>query len=290
MVRSATTNTIISYHPHSEPQMASSKRLQYLVQRAGETLYWSKIFANATDPTLYFLVILWYIFSAWDDVFEELYRGFNMLENRVLMASDINHTRQLHSFRAYVLYYEQLLKDFRRSVVFVKSTPNPAMDAESITDQERCSSVDFIAREADKLLSEIDRLEEQNRTQFDQLTNVMGRTFSVHNIGASRSRQVVVATMGHSAAKKQISYLAMVFLPASYIATVFGMNVVEINPNAHESLAHFAEASIALILLTAWLVIALRKDNSLHPEGCHIARRLAWPVFFIYERITRNKI
>ncbi|KAF8841997.1 hypothetical protein BDN67DRAFT_431054 [Paxillus ammoniavirescens] len=291
MVRTTTTNTIISYHPHSELQRASSKRLHSLVQRTGDSVYWSKIFAKSRDATFFFLAILWYALYAWDEAFEILYQYINTLESRVLTTNNLNHTRELHKLQAHLLYYQQLLQDFRKSVVFVHHTPNPAMDAKFVTDQERKTTMDLMKKEADNLTSEIDRLEGQRETQSARLKNVMGLAFSTVNIEDSRAMQgLTIATMRDSAAMKQISYLTMVFLPASFIASVFGMNVVEINPNTHATMTQYAETTIALTLLTAWLVMALHKHSSLHPEESHFVRRLAWPIFFIYERVFKELV
>ncbi|KAH7882413.1 hypothetical protein F5I97DRAFT_1987033 [Phlebopus sp. FC_14] len=284
MVRTVESNTIISYHPNADLQRTSAKRLQSLVQRTGDSVYWSKIFAKSKDPTFLFLAILWYALYAWDEAFEVLYAHINNLESSVLTTNDIYLTRELHKLQAHLLYYQQLLQDFRKSVVFVQSTPNPAMDAESITTQERKDSTDLMKKEANNLLSEIDRLEGQRSMLSDRLKNVMGLAFATVNIDDSRAMQrLTEATMRDSAAMKQISYLTMVFLPASFIASVFGMNVVEINPDSNENLAHYAEATVALTLLTAWLVVGLQTHSSFYPTGSNIWRRLAWPIFFIYE-------
>ncbi|KIJ63179.1 hypothetical protein HYDPIDRAFT_113782 [Hydnomerulius pinastri MD-312] len=282
MVRTSTTSTIISYHPSSELQRTSAKRLQSLVQRTGDSVYWSKIFAKSKDPTFVFLAILWYALYAWDEAFEVLYKHINTLESRVLTTNDINLTRELHKLQAHLLYYQQLLHDFRKAVVFVKTTPNPAMEAPSITPQERMDSTDLMAKEADNLLSEIDRLDGQRLMQSDRLKNVMALAFATVNIDDSKAMQrLTEATMRDSAAMKQISYLTMVFLPASFIASVFGMNVMEINPGTKENLSHYAEATVALTLLTAWLVIALQTHSSFYPPGSNIWRRLVWPAFMI---------
>ena len=79
MYRTSTTSTIISYHPSSELQRTSAKRLQSLVQRTGDSVYWSKIFDRSKDPTFLFLAILWYALYAWDEAFEVLYRYINAL-------------------------------------------------------------------------------------------------------------------------------------------------------------------------------------------------------------------
>ena len=57
------------------------------------------------------------------------------------------------------------------------------------------------------------------------------------------------------------------------------MNVAEINPGAtKENLAHFAVATIVLMIFTAW-VIALQLHSSFWPPGSGVFRRLVWPVF-----------
>ena len=77
MIRSTTTSTIISYH-HSS-QGTSAKRLLSLVQRTGDSVYWSKIFKRSKDATFHLLAGLWYTLYAWDEAFEVLYRYINAL-------------------------------------------------------------------------------------------------------------------------------------------------------------------------------------------------------------------
>ncbi|KAI6045276.1 cora-like Mg2+ transporter protein-domain-containing protein [Pisolithus marmoratus] len=254
MVRKKDSSTIISYHPVSHTGETPAKRLQSLVQRTGDSVYWSKLFKRSKDPTFVFLAILWYALYAWDEAFEE---------SQVLGTNDINLTRELHKMQAYLLHCQQLLQDFHKSVEFVKNTPNPAMDEE----EDKDFSAQLLAREVDNLLSEIGRLEGQRTILSDRLKNVMRLAFATVNIEDSR-------------AMKRVSYLTMIFLPASLIASVFGMNVAEINPGTYENLSHYAEATIALTALTVWLVIAMQTESSFWPKGSGWRRRLAWPIFF----------
>ncbi|KIJ14535.1 hypothetical protein PAXINDRAFT_12635 [Paxillus involutus ATCC 200175] len=212
----ATRPTRYPYGPHDDDeydhlippplrvQRASSKRLHSLLQRTGDSVYWSKIFAKSRDPTFFFLAILWYALYAWDEAFEVLYEYINMLESRVLTTNTLNHTRELHKLQAHLYYYQQLLQDFRKSVAFVHHTPNPAMDAKFVTDQERKTTKDLMEKEVDNLTSEIDRLEGQRTTQTARLKNVMNLAFSTVNIEDSRAMQgLTVASMRDSAAMKQ---------------------------------------------------------------------------------------
>ncbi|KAG6331536.1 hypothetical protein ID866_7556 [Astraeus odoratus] len=284
MVRSRGTSTIISYHPISSAHRTSAKRLRSLVQRTGDSVYWSKIFARSKDPTFLFLAILWYALYEWDQAFEVLYKHISHLEADVLRTNDINLTRELHKVEAHLLYYKQLLQDFKKSVHFVRDTPNPAMEGmEGMDDSE-----ELMKAEAGNLDSEIERLEGQRQMQSDRLQNVMRLAFATVNIEDSRAMQrLTEASMRDSAAMKQISYLTMVFLPASLMASVFGMNVMEINPGTKENLAHFAVATVALTIITAWLVIALQLHSSFWPPGSGLLRRLAWPIFYGAERIRQ---
>ena len=83
MIRKTTTSTILSRHP-SESQRTSAKRLQSLVKRTGDSVYWSNIFKRSKDPTFLFLAILWYALYAWDEAFEVLFRYINTLVSRRL--------------------------------------------------------------------------------------------------------------------------------------------------------------------------------------------------------------
>ncbi|KAH7890287.1 hypothetical protein F5I97DRAFT_7352 [Phlebopus sp. FC_14] len=291
MVRNTKSSTIISYHPSSSLRRTSAKRLHSLIRRTGESVYWSKIFASSRDPTFLFLCFLWYALYAWDEAFEVLYAHINWLESRVLSTNDIHLTRELHILQAHLLHYQSLLQDFRKSVVFVQTTPNPAMGDPSVTDAERQTSADLLQKETGNLLSEIDRLEGQRNMQSNRLKNVMDLAFATVNIDDSRHmKRLTQATVRDSAAMKQISYLTMVFLPASLIAGVFGMNVKEINQGTNETLAHYIEATLALMLFTAWLVIALQTHSNFHPKGCSVWRRVGWPIFYASERIAAKKM
>ena len=85
----------------------------------------------------------------------------------------MNHTRELHKLQAHLLYYQQLLRDFRKSVEFVRDTPNPAMHDDSITKLERESSQKLLTQESENLLGEIERLDRQRKIQSDRLQNAM---------------------------------------------------------------------------------------------------------------------
>ncbi|KAI9568117.1 hypothetical protein HD554DRAFT_2022923, partial [Boletus coccyginus] len=287
MYRTPTTSTIISYHPTSELQRTSAKRLQSLAQRTGDSVYWSKIFATSKDPTFFFLAILWYALYEWDEAFEVLYRYINTLESEVLKDNNLSLTRELHKLQAHLLYYQQLLRDFRVSVEFVRDTPNPAMSVLASTPEERGASADLLRKESNNLISEIDRLTGQRLMLSERLQNIIHLAFASVNIeDAKATQELAKTTMVDSAAMKQISYLTMIFLPASFLANVFSMNVREMNQGTTETLARYVEVTIGLTVLTSWLAIALQKESTFHVQNSNNWERVLWPVFYAYNVIS----
>ena len=95
-----------------------------------------------------------------------------MQESDVLKDNDIQLTRELHKLQAHLLYYQQLLRDFKVSVEFVRDTPNPAMSVLANT-LERNESAELLRKEAGNLTSEIDRLSGQRQMLSDRLQNVI---------------------------------------------------------------------------------------------------------------------
>lgn len=91
----------------------------------------------------------------------------------ILSSENIRETRDLHILQAHLLYYRTLLDDFRKSVLFVQETTNPAMQDPSVTDKERTESEKIMKKETEYLLSEIERLESQRTMQVMRLKNVI---------------------------------------------------------------------------------------------------------------------
>src|SRR6267154_1063732 len=160
----------------------------------------------------------------------------------------ISLTQELHILEAHLLHYHSLLHAFELSVSFIENTPNPAMESSEFSDEERQSSKDLMKKECGNLLSEINRLEKRRMMLSDRLKNAMQLAFSTVNIEDSRQmRTLTQATVRDSAAMKQvfffsqtnathqilingsseISYLTMVFLPASLTAVSIEVFCVE---------------------------------------------------------------
>jgi hypothetical protein len=109
------------------------------------------------------------------------------------------------------------------------------MESEDL--EQREASHELMKKESENLLSEIERLEKRREMLSSRLKNAMDLAFATVNIEDSRqTRALTEATVRDSAAMKQvpflharlphqvltsctqISYLTMVFLPASFIA------------------------------------------------------------------------
>jgi len=204
---------------------------------------------------------------AWDEALETLYKHFCWLESRVIITNDTELTYELHVIRAHLLHYTSLLEDFRKSVTFVRDVHNPAMDCDTISDTTRASDKALLIKESDNLLSEIHRLEMSRKMLDDRVQNVMHLVFASVNIGDSK-------------AMKRLSYLTMIFLPASFVAGVFGMNVKELNDGTYGTLAHYFEATFPLTLATMWVVIAFQSRYVLSDPNASMWRKLLWPIAF----------
>jgi len=79
---------------------------------------------------------------------------------------------------------------------------------------------------------------------------------------------------------KQIAYLTMVFLPASFVAGVFGMNVQELVPETNGTIPHYIEAALPFLLLTVWIIIAFQ-SRYIFPAHVTFWIRLGWPFLLL---------
>ncbi|KAG2036843.1 cora-like Mg2+ transporter protein-domain-containing protein [Suillus americanus] len=265
MVRDVKENTIISYHPESTGHRTSAKHLHSLIQLVGESVYWQNIFGSSKDPTFLLLAILWYALYAWDESLDLLYRYVSELELHVLHLDNISLTHDLHVLEARLLHYQSLLHGFEVSVKFIETTPNPAMES----DKGRSDSDALMKKECNNLLSEIDRLERRRTMLSSRLKNAMELAFAIVNTEDSRRMQ-------------RFSYLTLVFLPASFIASIFTMNVEEIN-NGTQTLGHYVVATVSLTLLTIYIVVMLQRQNWVHRRQATFLQRALWPIHLLWK-------
>ncbi|KAJ8522411.1 hypothetical protein ONZ45_g1008 [Pleurotus djamor] len=281
------TNTM--HGPHAQGESMPSKEMgtsaQFLARRirlAGQSVYWQSLYANSPDPSFILITYLWHALYAWDEALETLYQYVCWLETRVIKTSEMALTRELHIIRAHHLHYSSLLKDFAKSVRFVLDTPNPVMDADNITEEVKKQSRQWLERECNNLLSEIERLQKGRKMQDQRLKNVMNLVFSSVNINDSkRMQRLTEAAVKDSAAMKQIAYLTMVFLPASFLATVFGMNVHEITDGGRQSVPRYIAGAVTLTIVTIWVIMAFQSaEFHEDPQSATVTQRLLWPYFW----------
>ncbi|KAJ7489584.1 hypothetical protein FB451DRAFT_693768 [Mycena latifolia] len=290
MVRSPELSTIISYHPPHTHRTTTAYGLRTRLLAAGQSVYWNKIFAStiSSDPTFVLLALLWYPIYAFDESLEALYLHICWLETRVMTTTDMTLTQQLHVVRAHLLHYASLLEDFRKTVVFVAQTLNPVL--ENASDIHSAETIAFVTelmrRESTNLLDEIARLKQNRSMQDSRLKNVMNLAFSSVNLEDSRRMQKLTeAAVRDSAAMKQISYLTMVFLPASFAAAVFGMNVKELTSNTNGTIPHYLALALPLTAVTIWIIMAFQYRNKdpnklIHDDDRETSMwsKLKWPL------------
>ena len=89
----------------------------------------------------------------------------------MITTAEMPLTQELHVIRAHHLHYLSLLEHYTKHVLFIKNTPNPAMD--SLPEAERKTSEKLLNRECDNLLNEIQRLVSELSMQEKRLKNVM---------------------------------------------------------------------------------------------------------------------
>ncbi|KAJ7757026.1 hypothetical protein B0H16DRAFT_1662496 [Mycena metata] len=253
LIRGVDGNTIISYH-NADVDTTSATYLHERIRFAGQSVYWQSIFQKSPDPTFVLLTFLWHALYAWDESLELLYSHICYIEAQVINTSDLLLTRELHIIRAHHLHYSALLEDFRKA-------------------EERAFSRGLLERECKNLLSEISRLELGRSMQDKRLKNVMNLVFS---------SQLTEAAM------KQIAYLSMVFLPASFVAAIFGMNIRELSKDTRGSLAHYFATALPLTVLTVWVVMTFQSHHLLGKDTT-LWMRLFWPVSIARQMIRRRR-
>jgi len=265
MVRDVSGSTIISYHHDLDGCTTSVEDLFTRLKLVGRSVYWQLIVRKSKDPTFVFLAILWSALYAWDASLEALYVQFSWLESRVITTNDVAITYELHVMRAHLLHYTSLLRDFRTSVEFVRDVTNPAMESDDVDEETRVHDSAELNKECANLLSEIDRLEMHRKTLDDRVKNVQALVYTSVNIEDSK-------------AMKRLSYITMIFLPASFVANAFGMNVTELNPGGYTTLARFFEAALPLTFFTIWIVVAFQSRFILRDDRGGMWKKLLWPI------------
>ncbi|KAF8236165.1 hypothetical protein L208DRAFT_1391284 [Tricholoma matsutake] len=286
LIRHIDGSTILSFHPDIDHPVTDAKYMHKRIRFAGQSVYWQKIFRESPDPTFLLLTFMWHAMYAWDEAFEDLYAHICQLETSVISTSNTVLTQELHLIRAHQLHFGSLLDDFRKSVEFVRTTRNPAM--ESLLEEKRELSEQLMDRECDNLLEEIERLDMSRQMQDKRLLNVMNLVFSSINIEDSRrNAQMTEVAVKDSAAMRQIAFVSMVYLPASFVAGVFGMNVREIVPNTTGTLGHYVATALSFTAASVWIILAIQSKH-IFGEDITLWQRLGWPLMLVRKFISKK--
>jgi cytidylate kinase len=109
-------------------------------------------------------------------------------------------THELRILQAHLLHYQSLLHNFKISVTFIEETPNPAMESEVFTQEQRVTSKELMKKECKNLLSQIDLLERRREMLTNRLKNVLDLAFEIVNTEGSRQTRILTeATIRDSA-------------------------------------------------------------------------------------------
>lgn len=253
---------------------------------SGRSAYWQKMISATSDPTFLLLTFLWHALYAWDEALENLYSHICSLEMAIIgEATQTSLVDELHILRAHQLHYSSLLESFKETVEFIRETPYPALQA--VNTEERTMSELMMERECKLLLNEISRLNRSQKMQGKRLKNAINLVFSHIAIVDSRKTSVMTeVSVRDSSAMKQIAYLIMVFLPATFVATVFGMNVQEISPNTLGTLSQYFATALPITPVTIWIIIAVQ-SRYLFPRNYTFLARFGWPVLLVLRWLGR---
>ncbi|XP_006455268.1 hypothetical protein AGABI2DRAFT_180409 [Agaricus bisporus var. bisporus H97] len=248
-----------------------------------QSVYWQKMLQESNDPTLVLLIYLWHAMYSWDQALEHLYSHIRHLESNV----NLEIAQSLHVVRAHQLFYASLLDDFRERVEFIRHHKNPATTSDPAEIQKGYLSKHFLERECDNLKLEITRLNRDLIMQEQRLKNIMKLVFSDVNIKDSKQlKEMTEAAVRDSTAMKQIAYLTMAFLPATFVAGIFGMNTKEVNPEATGTLPYYVAFAVPLTLITIWIIIAFQSRYLLLEKPFVV--RLGWPYYLMKKWWSRK--
>ncbi|KAF8199527.1 hypothetical protein BJ912DRAFT_921939 [Pholiota molesta] len=233
MIRDKNGSTIISYHPTKEWKSTSAVYLRTRVGHAGTSVYWQSLFRRSDDPTMILLCMLWYAMYAWDEALENLYVHICWLS-------------------------------FRKTVLFVRTTSNPAM--EDHPDLDECTKI--MDRECDTLISEIDRLEMFRGMQEMRIENMINLAFASVNFEDSR----------HTQRLRKLLF--------AMVQSLFGMNVTIFQDGSHATLGQYLAVAAPLTAITIWIMVGLRWQVSQENEK-PLLYQLSWPIHYSQQMTKR---
>ncbi|KAH7106495.1 hypothetical protein BKA62DRAFT_687314 [Auriculariales sp. MPI-PUGE-AT-0066] len=272
LIRHPDGATLISLHPDSDFWLTTSAQDMFRrVQMAGRGVYWGRLWKNTEDSTFMLLIMLWHALYAWDEAMDALFDSILYEEKRAMDKNDVAElevTHELHNIRSALLLYNGLLKDFEHSIEFIRDHPNPALERAS-GELKAAKSRELLQRECHYLLTECKRLQGTKDMCSERVANAFDlifRTLTLRDTVASQMQAWVT---------QQITYLTTVFLPPTFIATIFGMNLDKITEGGKGTLTEYLAIILPLIAGTLWLMLALQRHQQ-EPERSFLVH-LLWP-------------
>ncbi|KAF4603240.1 hypothetical protein EYR38_003652 [Pleurotus pulmonarius] len=191
------------------------------------------------------LPFLWYAVRRWDEVSEAVDTFIGSFET----VFETKTAKRLHVLRAHILHSEGLLERFKLIINGVQSGTQD----------------EIVKKECKKLLLECNRLELQRRMHEERAKHIID---IMYNHSAERAAEASDALW---------SRLTMLFLPASVMAGVFGINSTLFD--ARTSLIIYLILTISLTVVIIWLFVAMQVENYFKgfPPGAW--RRALWPYY-----------
>ncbi|KAL4264271.1 hypothetical protein AB1N83_005725 [Pleurotus pulmonarius] len=239
--------TILSFARSED--LAESMKLSF------ENNYWKHRFQDAEGRDILRrlpLPFFWYAVRRWDEVSEIVDTFIGSLET----VFDTQTAQQLRALRTHLLYCEVLLKRFRDTLAIIRRT----------------SQDKIVGNEFWKLLVEIERLEAERGMHEGRAKHVIDSIYSQSAVIAAG------ASIRDSRDMKQVSRLTMLFLPASVMAGIFGINSALFD--AETSLLFYFILTIPLTVVIIWVFVAMQVEHYFldFPTGAWYYRVL-WPLY-----------
>ncbi|KAF5343737.1 hypothetical protein D9757_014643 [Collybiopsis confluens] len=240
------------------------------------------------------LPILWFVVYSWADALETVYRKIENLENQILSikstSRSLSLSGQLHNHRRCLHNYQSHLQNLRKTVASLNPTVYQVTSglsalSRTVISQSQGFSLDnygidpgvtiiteakdfTIKNYTDGNANEMEGHHKDtiSRDVIFQLTGMVAEIEQLINamtIWNDRMRDVMGMVFSHVAisdgtAMKQIANITMVFIPSTFAAGIFGMNVQGISSES-TPVWSFIVLAVGLTVLTLWGLIGIRE-------------------------------
>jgi hypothetical protein len=190
-------------------------------------------------------------------------------ESKVPEESDAELTRELHVVQSHLLQYESLLHAFHVSVSFLEKTPYPIIESEAFSEEQRKISNELMKTVCGNLLGEINRITKRREMLGDRTKNALNLVFANVNIRDSASMRLVPYFPQTESPIlinyfSKISYLTMIFLPASFMAV--SIDIFRMEP--------WHLTTVVLSLFSGWTSRRLRDQHLFRRSLTTLRQRL----------------